>query len=92
MTIYSYLRRSLRIVAESYAIKGLCLQKDENAPTKFKKAGKEDEINKCFSLASDLGLLYMQKIEKEQQNQNSVVTTMNTSKQTSLPSEIFISF
>ncbi|XP_045460527.1 tetratricopeptide repeat protein 7B [Harmonia axyridis] len=71
--------RSLRIVAESYAIKGLCLQKDENAPTKFKKAGKEDEINKCFSLASDLGLLYMQKIEKEQQNQNSVVTTMNTS-------------
>lgn len=71
--------RSLRIVAESYAIKGLCLQKDDGAPTKFKKAGKEEEINKCFSLASDLGLLYMQKIEKEQQNQNSVSTAMNTS-------------
>ncbi|XP_044761836.1 tetratricopeptide repeat protein 7B [Coccinella septempunctata] len=69
--------RSLRIVAESYAIKGLCLQKDEGAATKFKKAGKEEDINKCFSLASDLGLLYMQKIE--QQNQTSVVTTLNTS-------------
>ncbi|KAL3279766.1 hypothetical protein HHI36_017274 [Cryptolaemus montrouzieri] len=71
--------RSLRIVAESYAIKGLCLQKDEGAPSKFKKAEKEEEINKCFDLASDLGLLYMQKLEKEQQSQSTISTNTNTS-------------
>ncbi|CAH1986367.1 unnamed protein product [Acanthoscelides obtectus] len=58
--------RSLRIVAESYAIKGLCLQKDDSATSKFKKAEKEDEMAKCFELASDLSLLYMQKVDKMQ--------------------------
>ncbi|KAJ8952634.1 hypothetical protein NQ318_020949 [Aromia moschata] len=57
--------RSLRIVAESYAIKGLCLQKEGAATSKFKKAEKEEELAKCFDLASDLSLLYMQKLEKE---------------------------
>ncbi|XP_076251037.1 tetratricopeptide repeat domain 7 [Rhynchophorus ferrugineus] len=57
--------RSLKIVAESYAIKGLCLQKDTSAPSKFKKAEKEEELARCFELASDLSLLYMQKLEKE---------------------------
>ncbi|KAK9871323.1 hypothetical protein WA026_011590 [Henosepilachna vigintioctopunctata] len=76
--------RSLRIVAESYAIKGLCLQKYDVAPSKFKKAEKEEEINKCFDLASDLGLLYMQKLEKELQSQ-SVVTLLSTSGGTHSP-------
>lgn len=58
-------RRSLRIVAESYAIKGLCLQKEGMASSKFKKAEREEELIKCFDLASDLSLLYMQKLEKE---------------------------
>ncbi|XP_030746939.1 tetratricopeptide repeat protein 7B-like [Sitophilus oryzae] len=60
--------RSLKIVAESYAIKGLCLQKDmsaSNSSSKFKKAEKEEELARCFDLASDLSLLYMQKLEKE---------------------------
>ncbi|XP_044258625.1 tetratricopeptide repeat protein 7B isoform X2 [Tribolium madens] len=57
--------RSLRIVAESYAVNGLCLQRDTTSTSKFKKAEKEEEMSKCFSLASDLSLLYMQKLEKE---------------------------
>ncbi|CAG9768543.1 unnamed protein product [Ceutorhynchus assimilis] len=57
--------RSLKIVAESYAIKGLCLQKDTTASSKFKKAEKEEELARCFELASDLSLLYMQNLERE---------------------------
>ncbi|ENN81330.1 hypothetical protein YQE_02266, partial [Dendroctonus ponderosae] len=57
--------RSLKIVAESYAIKGLCLQKDTSASSKFKKAEKEEELARCFDLASDLSLLYMQNLDKE---------------------------
>lgn len=59
--------RSLRIVAESYAVKGLCLLKEDCNLSKFKKAERDEEMNKCFDLASDLALLYMQKFEKEQQ-------------------------
>lgn len=67
-----FYRRSLKIVAESYAAKGLCLQKDSTATSKYKKAEREEEMLKCFELASDLGLLYMQKLEKEQNNLTSV--------------------
>ncbi|XP_037915615.1 tetratricopeptide repeat protein 7B [Hermetia illucens] len=53
--------RSLRILAESYAIKGLCLeQQGIKAPSKFKKAEKEAEMISCFEKATDLGLLYLQ--------------------------------
>lgn len=57
--------RSLKIIAESYAVKGLCLQKDTSSASKFRKAEKEEELARCFDLASDLSLLYMQKLEKE---------------------------
>lgn len=57
--------RSMRIVAESYAIKGLCLQKNDPAVSKFKKAERVEEVTKCFELASDLSILYMQKLEKD---------------------------
>lgn len=60
-------------MAESYAVNGLCLQKDTTATTKFKKAEKKEEMSKCFSLAADLSLLYMQKLEKE-----TTGTTTNT--------------
>jgi hypothetical protein len=43
----------------------LCLQKDVSATSKFKKAEKEEEMTKCFGLAADLSLLYMQKLEEE---------------------------
>lgn len=52
-------------MAESYAIKGLSLQKESTRSSKFKKAEKDEELAKCFDLASDLSLLYMQKLEKE---------------------------
>lgn len=57
--------RSMRIVAESYAIKGLCLQKNDPAVSKFKKAERLEEVTKCFELSSDLSILYMQKLEKD---------------------------
>ncbi|XP_042212941.1 tetratricopeptide repeat protein 7B-like isoform X6 [Homarus americanus] len=57
--------RSLRIVAESYAIKGLC---SEKAPlpnnSKFQRAEKAEKMIKCFELAGDLTLLYLQEQDK----------------------------
>ncbi|XP_057668469.1 tetratricopeptide repeat protein 7B [Diorhabda carinulata] len=67
--------RSLKIVAESYAVKALCLQKDDAAASKFKKAEKQEEMSKCLDLATDLSLLYMQKLEKEL---NSTLPTFST--------------
>ncbi|XP_046812367.1 tetratricopeptide repeat protein 7B isoform X2 [Lucilia cuprina] len=53
--------RSLKILAESYAIKGLCLENQTAKPSsKFKKAEKETEMISCFERATDLGLLYLQ--------------------------------
>lgn len=56
--------RSLKIIAESYAVKGLCLQKDTSASSKFKKAERLDELAKCFNIAADLSLLYVQQLDK----------------------------
>ncbi|XP_017962268.1 tetratricopeptide repeat protein 7B [Drosophila navojoa] len=56
--------RSLKILAESYAIKGLCLEQQAHKPTsKFKKAEKDTEMICCFERASDLGLLYLQEYD-----------------------------
>uniref|UniRef100_U5EXH9 Putative calmodulin-binding protein n=1 Tax=Corethrella appendiculata TaxID=1370023 RepID=U5EXH9_9DIPT len=53
--------RSLRILAESYAIKGLCLEnKGPQGSTKYLKAESETEMISCFERAADLGLLYLQ--------------------------------
>lgn len=67
-----FFRRSLKIVAESYAVKGLCLHKEPAATSKYKKAEREEETSRCFDLASDLALLYMQKLEKEQSSSASI--------------------
>lgn len=53
-------------MAESFAIKGLCLQKHKSTTTKYKKAEKDDEMLRCYELATDLGLLYMQELDKQQ--------------------------
>ncbi|RXG69514.1 Tetratricopeptide repeat protein 7B [Armadillidium vulgare] len=57
--------RSLRVVAESYAIEGLCLEKT-NTPysTKGQPADKNDKLIRCFELAGDLTLLYLQEQDK----------------------------
>ncbi|XP_052840912.1 tetratricopeptide repeat protein 7B isoform X2 [Drosophila gunungcola] len=56
--------RSLKILAESYAIKGLCLEQQTSKPSsKFKKAEKDTEMISCFERATDLGLLYLQEYD-----------------------------
>jgi tetratricopeptide repeat protein 7 len=53
--------RTLRILAESYATKGLCLEaKNPKGSSKFKTAELEAEMISCFERASDIGLLYLQ--------------------------------
>ncbi|KAK0159729.1 hypothetical protein PV327_010814 [Microctonus hyperodae] len=57
--------RSLRIVAESYAVKGLCLEKQlPNLKSKYKIADWHDQIIKCFEMAGDLTLVYLQEQDK----------------------------
>ncbi|GLH01190.1 Tetratricopeptide repeat protein 7B [Gryllus bimaculatus] len=64
--------RSLRIVAESYAIKGLCLEKvPPSSSSKYKQAEWEEHRIQCFEIAGDLTLLYLQEQDKiQQQNAN----------------------
>lgn len=56
----------MRIVAEAYAIKGLCLEQEKPANTKYKQAERDADMAKSFELASDLALLYMQELDKQQ--------------------------
>ncbi|XP_052755595.1 uncharacterized protein LOC113510897 [Galleria mellonella] len=55
--------RSLRIVAESYAIKGLCLEQNAGpaSTSRYKQAEKEAEMIRSFEVASELTLLYLQR-------------------------------
>lgn len=53
--------RSLKILAESYAIKGLCLEREgPKGSSRYKQAERETEMISCFERAADLGLLYLQ--------------------------------
>lgn len=63
-----FFRRSIRILAESYAIKGMCLEKKSaKAPSKFKQAEQDSEMITCFERAADLGILYLQGQQHQQQ-------------------------
>ncbi|KAK9502249.1 hypothetical protein O3M35_011053 [Rhynocoris fuscipes] len=64
--------RSLKIVAESYAVKGLCLEKvPPSSTSKYKHVEWEEQMIKSFELAGDLTLLYLQEQDKlQQQNVN----------------------
>ncbi|CAH0719764.1 unnamed protein product, partial [Brenthis ino] len=55
--------RSLRIVAESYAIKGLCLEQTmvPSSTSRYKQAEKESEMIRSFEVSSELSLLYLQR-------------------------------
>ncbi|XP_066988571.1 tetratricopeptide repeat protein 7B isoform X12 [Macrobrachium rosenbergii] len=72
--------RSLRIIAESYAIKGLC---SEKVPlpnnSKYQRAEKVEKMIRCFELAGDLTLLYLQEQDK-------LTSTPSTHSLHSLPS------
>ncbi|XP_049781839.1 tetratricopeptide repeat protein 7B-like isoform X2 [Schistocerca cancellata] len=61
--------RSLRIVAESYAIKGMCLEKvPPLSSSKYKQAEWDEQRIQCFELAGDLTLRYLQEQDKQQQH------------------------
>lgn len=62
--------RSMRIVAESYAIKGLCLEKQPpSSKSKFKIAEWQEKLIKCYEIASDLTLVYLQDQDKQNLHQ-----------------------
>lgn len=68
--------RSMRIVAESYAIKGLCLEKQPpSSKTKYKIAEWQDKLIKCYEIASDLTLVYLQEQDKQILHQNGTTGT-----------------
>lgn len=65
ITVTSSSPRSLHIIAEAYAIKGLCLEKlPATTTSKFKALEREEKIISCFEMAGDLCLLYLQEKEK----------------------------
>ncbi|XP_018057031.1 PREDICTED: tetratricopeptide repeat protein 7B isoform X3 [Atta colombica] len=74
--------RSLRIIAESYAIKGLCLERlPPHSKSKYKITEWQEQIIKCYEISGDLTLVYLQeqdKIAMQQQNGISTVNTNNT--------------
>lgn len=80
--------RGLKIVAESYAIKGLCLEKiPPTTSSKYKQVEREEQTTKCFELAADLTLLYLQELDKLQQaaNASTVTSTGSHSPQPPVP-------
>lgn len=71
--------RSLRIVAESYAIKGLCLKKKlPTLKSKYKVAELLEQIVKCFETASDLTLVYLQEVDKASLQMHNGTTTITS--------------
>lgn len=67
--------RRLRVFAESYAIQGLCLEKSPpKSKSKYKIAEWQEQIIKCYEIAGDLTLVYLQEQDKlamQHQNGNS---------------------
>jgi len=57
--------RSLKIMAEAFAIKGLCYEKLAlNTTSKHKLLERETKISRCYELAGDLTLLYLQEADR----------------------------
>lgn len=57
--------RSLRIVAESFAVKGLCLERVSPASSsKFRVQEHQESVINTYEQASDLALLYVQELDK----------------------------
>jgi len=57
--------RSLKIMAEAFAIKGLCYEKlPLQTTSKQKLLERENKVIRCFELAGDLTLLYLQEVDR----------------------------
>ncbi|KAF8793573.1 Tetratricopeptide repeat protein 7B like protein [Argiope bruennichi] len=66
--------RIMKVVAESFAIKGLCLEKIPPSTTsKFKTAEREEQILQSLVKAGDLALRYLQEMERTQGNTGGTV-------------------
>ncbi|XP_048735316.1 tetratricopeptide repeat protein 7B-like [Ostrea edulis] len=64
--------RVLQLLAESYSIKGACLEsKGPSTTSKFKAAEQEKLVLQCYETAGDLALLYIQERERMTQNNSS---------------------
>ncbi|XP_043249151.1 tetratricopeptide repeat protein 7B [Colletes gigas] len=72
--------RRLRIIAESYSIKGLCLERlPPNSKSKYKIAEWQEQIIKCYEIAGDLTLVYLQEQDKlAQQHQNGTYSSQSS--------------
>ncbi|XP_076163533.1 tetratricopeptide repeat domain 7 isoform X3 [Ptiloglossa arizonensis] len=72
--------RRLRIIAESYAIKGLCLERlPPNSKSKYKIAEWQEQIIKCYEIAGDLTLVYLQEQDKlAMQHQNGTYSSQSS--------------
>ncbi|XP_076663255.1 tetratricopeptide repeat domain 7 isoform X2 [Andrena cerasifolii] len=72
--------RSLRIIAESYAIKGLCLERlPPNSKSKYKIAEWQEQIIKCYEIAGDMTLVYLQEQDKLAMQHQSGTSAANIS-------------
>ncbi|XP_022328664.2 tetratricopeptide repeat protein 7B-like [Crassostrea virginica] len=66
--------RVLQLLAESYSIKGACLEsRGPSTTSKFKAAEQERTVLQCYETAGDLALLYIQEREKLAQSSSSAV-------------------
>ncbi|ESO87594.1 hypothetical protein LOTGIDRAFT_127587 [Lottia gigantea] len=66
--------RHLLLLAESHAIKGMCLEKTAlNSTSKFKVNEREQQIISCLEKAGDIALLYLQEKEKYQSSSGVMV-------------------
>ncbi|XP_075470667.1 tetratricopeptide repeat protein 7B isoform X3 [Ascaphus truei] len=57
----------LRMIAEAFSTKGLCLEKlPRSSPTNSLHMDRDQEIISCYEKAGDIALLYLQEIERVQ--------------------------
>ncbi|XP_067681303.1 tetratricopeptide repeat protein 7B-like [Haliotis asinina] len=71
VTYHSCANRLIHMYAESFAIRGMCLEKMAPPTTsKYKAAEREDKIISCFEKAGDLALIYLQERDRSQGGMN----------------------
>ena len=76
--------RSLKIMAEAFAIKGQCYEKlPLHTTSKHKLVDRENKIIKCYEVAGDLTLLYLQEADRSSRRGHAQSTLSMTSVGTS---------
>ena len=76
--------RSLKIMAEAFAIKGQCYEKlPLNTTSKHKLVERETKVIRCYEVAGDLTLLYLQEADRSSRRGHAQSTLSMTSVGTS---------